>query len=142
MYAGEVNVPQSHLPTLIKAAETLQIKGLAAPDEEPTQSVLLGADSQQEDGRHSNNIYSKVTKKRKSVSTGFNNSDDIEEQSSASKRNRLSENRSRVDSRDSETLEDVTEVRKSGSSSRDIFKGEATSCSDPAPGNDCEEQVI
>ncbi|KAA0203880.1 hypothetical protein HAZT_HAZT009618 [Hyalella azteca] len=42
MYAGEVNVPQAHLPTLIKAAETLQIKGLAAPDEEPAQGLISG----------------------------------------------------------------------------------------------------
>uniref|UniRef100_A0A2P2I7E8 Protein abrupt-like n=1 Tax=Hirondellea gigas TaxID=1518452 RepID=A0A2P2I7E8_9CRUS len=45
MYAGEVNVPQSQLPTLIRAAETLQIKGLAAPDEEPVQGTLPGFDN-------------------------------------------------------------------------------------------------
>ncbi|KAF2363528.1 BTB/POZ domain [Trinorchestia longiramus] len=35
MYIGEVNVPQEKLAGLIKAAECLQIKGLAVPDEEP-----------------------------------------------------------------------------------------------------------
>lgn len=36
MYVGEVNVLQSDLSGLIKAAECLRIKGLAVPDEEPT----------------------------------------------------------------------------------------------------------
>ncbi|KAA0202991.1 hypothetical protein HAZT_HAZT003050 [Hyalella azteca] len=35
MYIGEVNVPQEKLSGLIKAAECLQIKGLAVPDEAP-----------------------------------------------------------------------------------------------------------
>lgn len=35
MYAGEANVPQSDLARLIKAAESLRIKGLAVPDESP-----------------------------------------------------------------------------------------------------------
>lgn len=36
MYGGEVSVGQSDLPSLIKAAETLQIKGLVAPDDPPS----------------------------------------------------------------------------------------------------------
>ncbi|KAK7080686.1 hypothetical protein SK128_009851 [Halocaridina rubra] len=44
MYLGEVNVQQVDLPGLIKAAECLRIKGLAVPDEDPTQTVK--ADSQ------------------------------------------------------------------------------------------------
>ena len=35
MYLGEVNVRQSDLPTLIKAAECLKVKGLAVPDDDP-----------------------------------------------------------------------------------------------------------
>ncbi|KAB7506554.1 hypothetical protein Anas_03962 [Armadillidium nasatum] len=35
MYGGEVRVSQIDLPSLIKAAETLQIKGLFAPDDPP-----------------------------------------------------------------------------------------------------------
>ena len=35
MYLGEVNVRQSDLSTLIKAAECLRVKGLAVPDDEP-----------------------------------------------------------------------------------------------------------
>ena len=34
MYEGSVNVTQEQLPSLIKAAECLQIKGLAVPDQE------------------------------------------------------------------------------------------------------------
>lgn len=36
MYQGEVNVVQERLPTLIKAAEALRIKGLAVPDDMPS----------------------------------------------------------------------------------------------------------
>ncbi|XP_068226725.1 longitudinals lacking protein, isoforms H/M/V-like isoform X2 [Palaemon carinicauda] len=36
MYVGEVSVSQNHLTALIKAAESLHIKGLAVPDELPT----------------------------------------------------------------------------------------------------------
>ncbi|MCL4121369.1 UNVERIFIED_CONTAM: hypothetical protein GTU68_058725 [Idotea baltica] len=36
MYQGEVNVVQEMLPTLIKAAEALRVKGLAVPDEMPS----------------------------------------------------------------------------------------------------------
>ncbi|XP_047741758.1 longitudinals lacking protein, isoforms H/M/V isoform X16 [Hyalella azteca] len=38
MYLGEVNVRQSDLATLIKAAECLRVKGLAVPDDEPPAS--------------------------------------------------------------------------------------------------------
>ncbi|XP_042243603.1 protein tramtrack, beta isoform-like isoform X4 [Homarus americanus] len=44
MYVGEVNVPQSSLTSLIKAAELLQVKGLAVPDTPPsTSKKKLGA---------------------------------------------------------------------------------------------------
>ncbi|XP_047499993.1 broad-complex core protein isoforms 1/2/3/4/5-like isoform X6 [Penaeus chinensis] len=39
MYLGEVNVRQSDLASLIKAAENLRIKGLAVPDDEPPKRV-------------------------------------------------------------------------------------------------------
>ena len=38
MYVGEVNVLQTDLSGLIKAAECLRIKGLAVPDESPTEN--------------------------------------------------------------------------------------------------------
>ncbi|XP_045105168.1 longitudinals lacking protein, isoforms H/M/V-like isoform X9 [Portunus trituberculatus] len=38
MYIGEVDVRQSELAGLIKAAECLRIKGLAVPDEDPTKA--------------------------------------------------------------------------------------------------------
>ena len=38
MYVGEVDVKQSELAGLIKAAECLRIKGLAVPDEDPSAS--------------------------------------------------------------------------------------------------------
>ncbi|XP_066948860.1 longitudinals lacking protein, isoforms H/M/V-like isoform X7 [Macrobrachium rosenbergii] len=42
MYIGEVDVRQSELAGLIKAAECLRIKGLAVPDEDPTKSQKKG----------------------------------------------------------------------------------------------------
>nr|XP_053626426.1 longitudinals lacking protein, isoforms F/I/K/T-like [Cherax quadricarinatus] len=45
MYIGEVNVRQSELSSLIKAAECLKIKGLAVPDEEPNHKVSDGGNS-------------------------------------------------------------------------------------------------
>lgn len=46
MYRGEVNVPQTHLSSLIRTAEGLQVKGLAVPDEHhlnPTASYIRRA---------------------------------------------------------------------------------------------------
>ncbi|XP_045103743.1 longitudinals lacking protein, isoforms F/I/K/T-like isoform X18 [Portunus trituberculatus] len=43
MYLGEVNVRQSDLASLIKAAENLRIKGLAVPDDEPPNKSSGGA---------------------------------------------------------------------------------------------------
>ncbi|KAB7507675.1 Sex determination protein fruitless [Armadillidium nasatum] len=42
MYQGEVNVVQEKLPSLIKAAEALKIKGLAVPDDLPTNKESSG----------------------------------------------------------------------------------------------------
>ncbi|KAK7077683.1 FLYWCH zinc finger domain, partial [Halocaridina rubra] len=42
MYIGEVDVRQSELAGLIKAAECLRIKGLAVPDEDPTKGQKKG----------------------------------------------------------------------------------------------------
>lgn len=39
MYVGEVNVRQNELAALIKAAECLRIKGLAVPDEDPSNTT-------------------------------------------------------------------------------------------------------
>lgn len=43
MYLGQVDVAQSELPSLIKTAECLRIKGLAIPDDEPQKSQRRGA---------------------------------------------------------------------------------------------------
>ena len=45
MYIGEVDVKQSDLAGLIKAAECLRIKGLAVPDEDPSTATLGGGSS-------------------------------------------------------------------------------------------------
>ncbi|XP_076060170.1 uncharacterized protein LOC143036552 isoform X3 [Oratosquilla oratoria] len=51
MYIGEVNVRQSELSSLIKAAECLKIKGLAVPDEEPANTSSRASTSQAEQSR-------------------------------------------------------------------------------------------
>ncbi|KAK7072072.1 hypothetical protein SK128_021102 [Halocaridina rubra] len=54
MYLGEVNVRQSDLASLIKAAENLRIKGLAVPDDEPPKKSggggSVGASSRRDGG--------------------------------------------------------------------------------------------
>ncbi|XP_066964667.1 protein tramtrack, beta isoform-like isoform X13 [Macrobrachium rosenbergii] len=51
MYLGEVNVRQSDLASLIKAAENLRIKGLAVPDDEPpSKKGSVGAPSRRDGG--------------------------------------------------------------------------------------------
>ncbi|KAK4309639.1 hypothetical protein Pmani_018750 [Petrolisthes manimaculis] len=53
MYLGEVNVRQSDLASLIKAAENLRIKGLAVPDDEPPKKGPIASsrsDSVRRDG--------------------------------------------------------------------------------------------
>ncbi|KAF2354876.1 BTB/POZ domain [Trinorchestia longiramus] len=98
MYAGEVNVPQAHLPTLIKAAETLQIKGLAAPDEEPAQGFLSAINGHSDRENSLEKSSSKLLKKRKCSNldnAGNNNSNqgsvDVEENlASSTKRSKKS----------------------------------------------------
>ena len=46
MYLGEVNVRQSDLASLIKAAENLRIKGLAVPDDEPPKKPVSHREKQ------------------------------------------------------------------------------------------------
>ncbi|MCL4136570.1 UNVERIFIED_CONTAM: hypothetical protein GTU68_009820, partial [Idotea baltica] len=55
MYKGEVNVPQSRLPALIKAAEALNIKGLAIPDEIPNYLHSNGSNKKRRLSEHSPN---------------------------------------------------------------------------------------
>lgn len=71
MYVGEVNVPQSQLPTLIKAAETLQIKGLAAPDEEQP-SQLPAAMERDEDCDYDKDSYGSKNISRHNTNRGSN----------------------------------------------------------------------
>lgn len=52
MYAGIVSVAQSDLAHLIKAAELLQIKGLAVPDEPPTSSRKVRSLADSSDSPH------------------------------------------------------------------------------------------
>ncbi|XP_076060155.1 uncharacterized protein LOC143036544 isoform X14 [Oratosquilla oratoria] len=53
MYIGEVNVRQSELSSLIKAAECLKIKGLAVPDEEPVKPSSRASASRTDQTRES-----------------------------------------------------------------------------------------
>ncbi|KAG0719419.1 Longitudinals lacking protein-like [Chionoecetes opilio] len=53
MYAGVVSVAQSDLPQLIKVAESLQIKGLAVPDENLCSNMKFGHTWSPTDGKNS-----------------------------------------------------------------------------------------
>ena len=98
MYSGEVNVPQSQLPTLIRAAETLQIKGIAAPDEDSCQGFADDFVGEQEHPKafdsnnkiqdESNGIYSSDIKhsRKKRQSTSNAEASDGDAPNSSSKR--------------------------------------------------------
>ena len=84
MYGGEVSVTQNDLPSLIKAAETLRIKGLAAPDEPPSdegggvdkstsfkvEETLTQSLSKKIDEGQTNLVQPRVKRKRTSYSSG------------------------------------------------------------------------
>lgn len=60
MYKGEVKVSQESLPDLIKAAESLQVKGLAVPDDISNENI-----SSKQNKRYSEYIQGADFKKRK-----------------------------------------------------------------------------
>ncbi|XP_045103681.1 longitudinals lacking protein, isoforms H/M/V-like isoform X7 [Portunus trituberculatus] len=64
MYLGEVNVRQSDLASLIKAAENLRIKGLAVPDDEPPKKGSVPA-SRTDSGRREGGSGSPPSKRKR-----------------------------------------------------------------------------
>ena len=60
MYLGEVNVLQTELAGLIKAAECLRIKGLAVPDEEPQPRPSRGRPSKENASAANKRQYQEV----------------------------------------------------------------------------------
>ena len=64
MYLGEVNVRQSDLASLIKAAENLRIKGLAVPDDEPPKKGSAPA-SRTDSGRREGGSGSPPSKRKR-----------------------------------------------------------------------------
>ncbi|MPC15508.1 Protein tramtrack, alpha isoform [Portunus trituberculatus] len=87
MYLGQVDVAQSELPSLIKTAECLRIKGLAIPDDEPHKTQRRGADERegspppskkkrylQEDDRHPASSTSTTNNNNTTTSTSSSSS--------------------------------------------------------------------
>ncbi|KAK8394906.1 hypothetical protein O3P69_006001 [Scylla paramamosain] len=87
MYLGQVDVAQSELPSLIKTAECLRIKGLAIPDDEPHKTQRRGADERegspppskkkrylQEDDRHPASSTSTTNNNNNTTSTSSSSS--------------------------------------------------------------------
>ncbi|XP_063612811.1 longitudinals lacking protein, isoforms A/B/D/L-like isoform X12 [Penaeus indicus] len=82
MYLGEVNVRQSDLASLIKAAENLRIKGLAVPDDEPSNKVpATSAPNRAEPARREGGIGSPPAK-RKRRDEGEDGREDVRPQAS------------------------------------------------------------
>nr|XP_027237527.1 longitudinals lacking protein, isoforms A/B/D/L-like [Penaeus vannamei] len=82
MYLGEVNVRQSDLASLIKAAENLRIKGLAVPDDEPSNKVpATSAPNRAEPVRREGGIGSPPAK-RKRRDEGEDGREDVRPQAS------------------------------------------------------------
>ncbi|XP_050728527.1 longitudinals lacking protein, isoforms H/M/V-like isoform X22 [Eriocheir sinensis] len=65
MYLGEVNVRQSDLASLIKAAENLRIKGLAVPDDEPPNKSSGGSATSRGDTRRDGGGSSPPAKRKR-----------------------------------------------------------------------------
>ncbi|XP_045608127.1 broad-complex core protein isoforms 1/2/3/4/5 isoform X11 [Procambarus clarkii] len=65
MYLGEVNVRQSDLASLIKAAENLRIKGLAVPDDEPPKKGAMSVPSRSDPSRRDGGNGSPPSKRKR-----------------------------------------------------------------------------
>ncbi|CAL4175813.1 unnamed protein product [Meganyctiphanes norvegica] len=110
MYVGEVNVLQSELSTLIKAAECLQIKGLAVHDEYPSGQNL--------DTNNESNKISNVSKKHQNYKEKFREKTTEREPENIS------------DSRNRPNEQYVTNARPSNSSyEKDIHNSESNTAS-------------
>ena len=64
---GEVDVRQSELTGLIKAAECLQIKGLAVPDEDPSLNANAKSNTHKKESLNSGNANNENGNKRREV---------------------------------------------------------------------------
>ena len=120
MYVGLVDVKQSSLSSLIKAAECLQIKGLAGPDEDPYNNVHA---SYSKEVRHCEDISS-APKRRKIVST-----DSIKCNSNSSSSNSIKS-----------TSNDINSNDGSSDSSKNLSEG--TSSSHNVPSKDETRGVL
>lgn len=69
MYVGEVNVVQEKLSGLINAAECLQIKGLAVPDEEPLEVSHETAAGNSKRPQRSDGVSPRAKRRRRDDST-------------------------------------------------------------------------
>lgn len=74
IYKGEVNIEQKNLPALLKAAETLQIRGLSGGDIFGKESYKRLAELEQTDGEDIPLIKEETSKKKQKVSKQQNNS--------------------------------------------------------------------
>ncbi|RXG71480.1 Sex determination protein fruitless [Armadillidium vulgare] len=81
MYQGEVNVVQEKLPSLIKAAEALKIKGLAVPDDLPSTKEPSGR-KRSHQGDESLNSRRRNEEKRKRTSDLSSHSDSCRDSTS------------------------------------------------------------
>lgn len=70
MYKGEVNVTQESLPALIKAAESLKIKGLAVPDDESSKETSSER-KRGNDGSHSRRRMDESKRRRRNSSESY-----------------------------------------------------------------------
>ncbi|KAB7498101.1 Longitudinals lacking protein-like [Armadillidium nasatum] len=81
MYQGEVNVVQEKLPSLIKAAEALKIKGLAVPDDLPSTKEPSGR-KRSHQGDENLNSRRRNEEKRKRTSDLSSHSDSCRDSTS------------------------------------------------------------
>ena len=84
MYLGEVNVKQTELASLIKAAECLRIKGLAVPDEDTSSNTKKESSSSNSKSKIDNQRESSPPVKRKRIQASTESPGRTSDQSSKS----------------------------------------------------------
>lgn len=131
MYLGEVNVRQSDLSTLIKAAECLRVKGLAVADDEPPPRKPKSSENH---SRRSDSTSSPPAKRKRRSEPVDDGRDDVRPSRAENKHSSLASNSSRPKSPNIS----ISNSSKSNNLNNSSFK----ESSPPSKQNDNDEILV